>query len=131
MKALDTNVLLRYFIVDDPKQAAAAKRLIESCTADNPAFINTIVLCELIWTLKIKYDYDKPLLAKMLEKILEAEQLQVESAAAVQIALDIYRNHKVDFSDALIGVINKQNSYQKTATFDKKAAKLDSFELLS
>lgn len=131
MKALDTNVLLRYFIVDDPQQAAATARLIKRCTADDPAFINIIVLCELAWTLKIKYDYDKPLIAKTLEKILETEQLHVENAEAVRLALDLYRSHTVDFADALIGVINRQAGYSKTATFDKKAAKLATFELLS
>lgn len=89
------------------------------------------MLCEVIWILKIKYDYDKSLLAGTLEKILEAEQLQVENAAAVQVALGLYRNHKVDFTDALIGVINRQSGCSKTATFDKQAAKLAEFQLLS
>ena len=38
MSGLDTNVLARYIVQDDPDQSAAAVRLIEGrCTAQTPA----------------------------------------------------------------------------------------------
>ena len=60
MKGLDTNVLVRYLVQDDPKQAALATRYIERhCTADNPCFIGQIVLCELAWVLESNYQQSR------------------------------------------------------------------------
>ena len=42
MIGLDTNVLVRYVMQDDPKQALKATALIESLTDDNPGFITVI-----------------------------------------------------------------------------------------
>lgn len=39
MTGLDTNVLVRYIMQDDPKQSPKASCLIESLDADNPGFI--------------------------------------------------------------------------------------------
>jgi predicted nucleic-acid-binding protein len=39
---LDTNVLVRYIMQDDAKQAAKANKLIESLSADKPGFIPLI-----------------------------------------------------------------------------------------
>jgi len=37
---LDTNVLVRFIVRDDPRQAEAATRLIESrCTAETPGLV--------------------------------------------------------------------------------------------
>ena len=39
MAALDTNVLVRYIMQDDPKQSSKATRLMESLTSDQPGFV--------------------------------------------------------------------------------------------
>jgi predicted nucleic-acid-binding protein len=130
VKALDTNVLLRYFLNDEKRQSAIAANLIESCTEQNPGFINIVVLCEFIWVLKTSYGYQKSILANLLEKILQTGQLMVQESESVDVALALYRSHNIDFADALIGVINTSAGYKKTTTFDKKAAKLNEFELL-
>lgn len=60
MIALDTNVLVRYLVEDDPKQSAAAARAIERATArGEEIFIGQIVLCELVWVLSHAYDFTR------------------------------------------------------------------------
>ena len=50
MIGLDTNVFIRYIVQDDPEQARLASEIIENqCSVENPAFINEITLCEIIW----------------------------------------------------------------------------------
>lgn len=47
MIGLDTNVLVRYLVQDDPSQSRKATQVIvKRCTRDDPGFINRIVLCE-------------------------------------------------------------------------------------
>ena len=56
MKGLDTNVLVRYIMQDDAKQARKATKLIESMETSNPGFVSNISLVELYWVLTSCYD---------------------------------------------------------------------------
>jgi AbrB family looped-hinge helix DNA binding protein len=49
MIGLDTNVVVRYIMQDDPKQSPKAVRLIEALTADEPGFISLVSIVELVW----------------------------------------------------------------------------------
>ena len=42
-------------------------------------------------------------------------------------SLDDYKTGRLDFTDALIGRVNLARGCDATATFDRKAAKLDGF----
>ena len=42
MIGLDTNVLVRYIMQDDPRQAAKASKLVESLTPARPGFITLV-----------------------------------------------------------------------------------------
>ena len=48
MVGLDTNVLVRYVMQDDPRQSARATRLIEALTAEAPGFVPLVSLVELV-----------------------------------------------------------------------------------
>lgn len=61
MIGLDTNVLVRYIVQDDPEQSAPATNLIEGqCMDQVPGFVNSIVLCELVWVLSGRYYLGHP-----------------------------------------------------------------------
>lgn len=131
MKALDTNVLVRYLVQDDAVQAHAASAYIAKyCTRSQPAFINRIVLCELVWVLESAYGYEKRQIGEVIEKMLQTSQFVVEDLEAAWLALEAYNTTNADFADALIGKINKAAGCSATATFDKKAGKLSEFELI-
>lgn len=52
MTGLDTNVLLRYLLRDDPAQAVRAERELER---DERFLVDGIVLCEVVWVLETGY----------------------------------------------------------------------------
>ncbi len=131
MKALDTNVLIRFLVQDDPAQAQAASHYLRThCTRDQPGFINRIVLCEIVWVLESAYGYSRAQIAEVIEKLLQTSQLTIDASEAAWIALAQYAKETVDFADALIATLNKQAGCRATVTFDKKAARLPEFELL-
>ena len=81
MIGLDTNVLVRHLVQDDPAQSHAATQVItKRCTRDEPGFINRIVLCELVWVLESAYGYSKDTIVVVLDKILRTSQLKIESS---------------------------------------------------
>jgi predicted nucleic-acid-binding protein len=129
---LDTNVLVRYLVRDDPHQTAVATRLIESkCTADEPGRLTLVVLCELVWVLGRGYEYERPAIAGLVRRMLSAEDLQVERSELAWQALNLYEEGKADFADYLIGVCNKADGAQATFTFDRRTKGSGLFQVLS
>lgn len=132
MTGLDTNVLVRYVVQDDPRQSAAATRFVEgSLAAQAPGFVSLIVLCELSWVLAECYGADKARIRNVLEGVLGTRQLVVEQAELVRKALREWERAGADFSDSLIGLVATAHGSTKTMTFDRAAAKLAGFELLA
>jgi predicted nucleic-acid-binding protein len=128
---IDTNVLVRYLVGDDPIQARQAEAfLLRCCSAEEPGFVNRIVLCELAWTLERTYGYARSDIARALEQLLAARELRVEDRAHVLAALAVYRRTAIGFSDAVIAEINRAQGCEATATFDRKASKLGGFVAL-
>ncbi len=131
MIGLDTNVLLRVLIEDgDPQSAAARDFLAAECSAADPAFINTVVLVEVVWVLVRRYAYGKAEVVRTIEALLAAPAIAFANEELVRSALKLYSRQSIGFSDAVIGEINRAASCSVTATFDRKAAKTDCFELV-
>lgn len=131
MKGLDTNVLVRYLVQDDPVQSKKAEQFIErECSRESPGFINRIVLCELVWVLESAYGYSQATIAGVLEKILRTRQLQIENLEAAWIALREYQKRGAEFTDSLLATVNRQWGCEHTVTFDKKAGQQEGFVLL-
>jgi len=127
---LDTNILLRYIIQDEPKQAKLAERFIESqLSARNPGFINQIVLCELVWVCESAYKFARDDVAAMVQRVLETNVFIVERSDLAWKALQLYRAD-LDFPDALIGLTNSSFGCERTVTFDKRAARRHGMTLL-
>lgn len=131
MKGLDTNVLVRYLVRDDLRQAATADREIHACAAAGEKMIlQPVVLCELIWVLESAYGYQKQELVPILERILRTSQFEIAQRDAVWRALAEYRAGKGDFSDYLLAESNHQAGATETLTFDKALKGSSRFRLL-
>lgn len=131
MIGLDTNVLVRYIVQDDPAQSKLATKFIEQqCTSESPGRVNIVVLCELTWVLTRGYGYDRPTVARVLRGILTSPELCVAEGEGVWQALKIYEQGAADFADCLIGILNRHVGASATVTFERKAAKQSCFELL-
>lgn len=127
MIGIDTNLLLRYVVADDEEQAQAAKKLLQSrCTEERPGFINLIVLCEFVWSLRSAYGFASEAVAEVLEYLLKSRQFVVEHADLCREAL-VDQRSGFDFSDSLIGRINQHRGCSVTYSFDKRATKMPQF----
>ena len=128
MIGLDTNVLIRYFVEDDPVQTRQAIRFIETrCNRAMPGFVDRVALCELVWVLSSGHGYRRSDIAEVIEELLASPELVLEDHDLVRATLNIFRNTGVDFADVLIGQVNRARGCKATATFDRKAARLDGF----
>jgi predicted nucleic-acid-binding protein len=121
---LDTNVLVRYLVQDDPVQGAAAAEVIESrCAPETPGRVDHVVLCELVWVLETAYGYSRELVANVVRQILGTAELRVESPDLAWTALRAYESGPADLPDYLIGQRNRAAGCEVTLTFDRRAAR--------
>lgn len=128
MIGLDTNVLLRLFVDDDPVQVRQARDFVRSrCDPDNPAFVDRVALCEMVWVLSTGYGFGRTEIADVIHQLLGSLDTVLEDSEEVLAALRTYQAGGVDFADALIGVVNRARGCELTVTFDRKAAKLEEF----
>ena len=124
MIGIDTNVLIRYIVQDDPGQSRIATRVIEeNLSPENKGFVSSVVLCEVIWVLKRFYRQPKEQLLLVVKTILETEVLEVEHRDCAWRAYYDFDEGDADFSDYYIAQVNKVYGASFTVTFDETAQK--------
>jgi predicted nucleic-acid-binding protein len=130
MRGLDTNVLVRYLTQDDPRQSVAAGRVIEDAARNQELLhLSVIVLCELVWVLNTAYDQSKSQIVETMDQILATPSFSIEYDALVRAALRSWRSGKGDFSDHLIGEINRGAGCRDTVTFDRALRNTSGFSV--
>ena len=109
MIGLDTNILLRLFIEDDPAQTANARTAVRSAVEMGRAVVvNLVVLVEFVWVMESIFRKQRSEIAVFLEKLLQNSALIVENEPQVQKVIPLYRDQNFDFADLLIGEINRE-----------------------
>ena len=131
MTGLDTNVLIRYLVQDDARQARIASRAIDARARGSEAFfIVHVVMCEVVWVLESAYGYDRHAVGSVLERILRTRQFTFESKDFLWQAFADYKHGKGDFADYLIGHTSRAAGCDLILTFDRALAGESPFELL-
>jgi predicted nucleic-acid-binding protein len=126
MRAVDTNVLVRLIVRDDPKQVEAAEEFISK-----GAWVSCLVLAETSWVIETIFKRDSDQVATAVEMLLNHAQFTIQDADAVQAALEKFRKRPaVGFSDNLIVEIARKNGHLPLATFDRDLSRLEGTQRL-
>lgn len=128
MLGLDTNVLVRYLVRDDPLQFEKARRLIKrESDKREPVLICQLVLLEAEWVLRSQYELSKAEILSAFSALLDVADLAIEDEPSVEYALYSWKDSGANFADCLIEARNLRLGCEATATFDRKALKLAGF----
>ncbi len=130
MIGIDTNVLLRYIVQDDPEQTAKSRAFFNQLTPDMQGWIALVTLAELVWVLRTTYDAPRSRIAAVVKSLLNAQDLDFERRDSVVEALAAFHAGKADFADCLIVACNHAAGCTTTVTLDRTAAKLKGMRLL-
>lgn len=131
MIGLDTNVLARYIMQDDPKQSPRATRLIEELTAEAPGFVPVVAVVELVWVLSSAYGLDRQQVSAALELLLRSKEVVLDRADLVLQAQRKFGSGGADFADCLIERIASDAGCSTTMTFDAGAVKSAGMSLVN
>jgi predicted nucleic-acid-binding protein len=115
MQMIDTNVILRYLLDDNPELSPKAKDIM----LNDDIFIITQVVAEAIYVLKGVYKATKQEIVDGLLAICAMDNVQLENEEIVVFALAEFRETHLDFVDILLYSYQKFTE-RKVATFDKK-----------
>jgi predicted nucleic-acid-binding protein len=117
MKALDTNVLARFFIDDADDIEAARQRPAAAAAMSQRAFVPVTVLLEFEWVMRGFYELARPDVIRVMRALAGIEHVVIEDRHEVLTALD-HHEQGLDFADALH--LTRSTRTTGLATFDRK-----------
>ncbi len=130
MNALDTNLLVRFLVNDDRKQAHKVKQLFETAERAGEVFmLTTVVALELIWVLSAVYECSRADILRALEQLCMLPIVHFENPTLIQRLISLGRDTTIELPDLLIGLAGQSLGCETTLTFDRKAAQSDLFRL--
>jgi len=117
--AVDTNVLVRAVVRDDPKQARVAAKVL---TDAELIAVATSCLCEFVWVLQRVYDFQPSDVATAIRALLAAANVEA-NRPAIEAGLSVLEAGG-DFADGVIAYEGSWLGGETFVSFDKKAVKL-------
>ena len=128
MRAVDTNVIVRFLTGDDPAQAKRARALIEA----GDILIATTVLMECEWVLRSGYGFAPQKIVAALRALAGLPGVALEDPPLVARALD-WTEQGLDFADALH--LGRAHGCAAFMSFDRRlanaAARLSDVEVVA
>ena len=119
MRALDTNVLARFFIDDADDAQAAKQRPAAVAALCERSFVSVTVLLELEWVMRGFYELPTADISRVLRALAGIEHVTLEDRDAVLSAFDAF-DLGLDFADALH--LARSSRASGFATFDQRLA---------
>ena len=121
MRAVDTNVLIRLIVRDDPDQVQRAEAFIAP-----GAWISHLVLAEAVWVLGSVYNLSGNGIATAVGMLMEHDQLALQDRDVVEKALQDFKKHpSIGFADYLIVQIARKLGHRPIGTFDRSMSRPD------
>ena len=131
MKALDTNVLVRFLVKDNERQAKTIYRILKQAESDKEVFfVPLLVVLETVWVLESVYKIKRQEIIDSINELLLMPILEFETQPAIVNFVSSARETKIDLSDLLIAHAAKFSGCESVLTFDKRASNFGLFELL-
>ena len=130
MRGLDTNILVRFLTADDASQSEAARRLVEDAESHGERLhVSALVLAELVCVLRgTRYGCSRTEVADALAALLDATVFEIQDRDLVRRAAAAFRTGPADFSDYLIGEIDRRAGCTATLTFDQRLLTSEGFD---
>jgi predicted nucleic-acid-binding protein len=129
---LDTNVLVRFLLRDDRRQAEAARAAIAGAVASGtPILVSLLTLLETEWVLRARAGIGKRGVIALFKMLLEARDIVFDQEEVVEEALYTFENGRADFAECLMAAHYRRLGCDAMLTFDMKAAKLPGGRLLT
>jgi predicted nucleic-acid-binding protein len=131
MIGIDTNILLRLWLNDDPAQTKRIDALLaEHGSMPGSLLVTDVVLVEAVRTLKSAFDQSKDAQLIAVRSLLEETAFAFEDREAVAGAVPLFEAGACGFADCLVVARHVRQGCDFTATFDRGMRKLPGVKVL-
>lgn len=131
MIGVDTNILLRLWLDDDPAQGRRIDTLLaEHGSAPGSLLVTDVVLAEAVWTLRSVFAQDKAAQLSAVRSLLDEAAFAFEDRDAIGRAVAMFESASCGFSDCLVVAKHAHRGCDFTATFDRGMRKLPGVRVL-
>jgi predicted nucleic-acid-binding protein len=127
--ALDTNVVVRLLVGDDPAQTRKAEKIFLEHVNGAGVFVSLVVLAEVGWILSAAYEWERATIHSRVQRLVRTRSVRVEELELVEAALDEYETGKAQLADYLILGLSRAAS-ETLLTFDRKLVRSPGVTLL-
>ena len=128
VRTLDTNVVVRLLIGDDPQQTPIAEQAFLAAIASGGVYLPDVVLAEVAWVLR-GYDLERKTRYQLLERLVRTRGVVVDDIDAVIDALEQFRLGG-DLGDQLILARAASTGALPVLSFVRRFAASEGVELL-
>jgi predicted nucleic-acid-binding protein len=125
MLLADTNLLARYFTQDDPVHSPRATRFIMAAAKrGEPIQVTDVVLAELFWVLISVMEFPREAVLRVVIALLGDPAFTFEDKERAAMAVGLWVEKKVDFTDAYLAARCRYGEAQGVASFDQDFKRL-------
>jgi predicted nucleic-acid-binding protein len=118
---IDTSVILRLLIKDDPAKARSCERLLrEGEQRGLNLYLLPVAIMETVWVLEKIYKFERKIIREIIEAILNTPQLKIEMEGVFRNAIKSYEEKNIKFADALMGYWGLEKDLSVIFTYDEK-----------
>ena len=129
---IDTNVVVRVLLKDDPAQHQKAVQLLRAPPDQEPLLVNVLVVQEAFWLFEKHLKMDQHVVRRSMFDFLSVNTDQMSDVLPLSAIWGALQSSHRDFADVLIASSNLEIGCSYTVTFDKTAArKVKGMEVLS
>ena len=126
MRAVDTNVLVRLIVRDDPEQVDRAEAFVA-----RGAWVPLLAFAETVWVLDSVYGLNRKQIGTVVGMLLDHDRLTLQDEDVVRKAHSTFeRGRSTAFSDCLIVEAARKAGHVPLGTFDRKMTRLDGTQQL-
>jgi predicted nucleic acid-binding protein len=121
---VDTNVILRLILADDPKLSHRAKEIFDLAeTGKVRIYIDEVIVAEVVWVLSSFYRQPKADVVLNLKDMISQKWIVNPRKKLVLAVLDLFSETNLSYIDAWILSVSKQQKIE-LKTFDQKLDKM-------
>ena len=132
MIGLDTNVVVRLLLADDPAQTERVLKFLKTAQTRGTQVVLTLeVIQEVEWVLRSSAKKTKLEFLGLARQLLETRDIEINNEAVLEQALRTYEKNAADFSECLFLAHYQQLGCKTMLTFDAKAARMTGVELIA
>lgn len=122
---LDTNVILRHLLGDDPKQSPRATVYLERVeTGAVQVRLADTVIFEAVFTLERRYKQPKAKIREGVLPLLELRSVVLPGKRHFRKVFEYYADRNMDFADAYHAVLMERLKLEEIVSFDQGFDKL-------